>query len=62
MKHTDNEAAKPIEPFATRVKTTGGEWLVIHGPSPSGNYTLQRDVDGYCDTRLAERHEFTVLP
>lgn len=24
-------------------------------------YTLQREVDGYCDTRMAERHKFTVI-
>lgn len=60
--HADQQAAKPITPFTTRVKTTGGEeWLVIHGPSPGGHYTLQRNLEGYCDTLLAERHEFTVI-
>ena len=59
--HADQEAAKPIVPYVTRVMCDGYEWRVICGMDQLKRYRIHR-IEGefeYCVS--VQRHEFTVI-
>lgn len=55
----EQELAKPILPYETRVMWEGDECTVLHGPDVQGYYLLH--ALGTAETITAKRHEFTVL-
>lgn len=59
--HADQEAAKAIVPYVTRVMCDGYEWRVICGMDQLKRYRIHR-IEGefeYCVS--VQRHEFTVI-
>ena len=59
--HADQEAAKPIVPYVTRVMCDGYKWRVICGMDQLKRYRIHR-IEGefeYCVS--VQRHEFTVI-
>lgn len=56
----EQELAKPIVPYETRVMHEGKEWRVIGGPFEGNEYRLYRKHED--NTVYRTRHEFTVIP